>query len=57
MFYITDSEHNHVVVKSGFRTASQANNWAKKNLPKDSIRLWKSDHRYKWNFRYCVRMK
>ena len=57
MFCIIDTEDNHKVIKSGFKTAAQANNWAKKNLPKDEVRLWKPDHQYKWQFRYYVRMK
>lgn len=35
MFCVIDREKNFTPVKSGFKTASQANNWAKKNLPKD----------------------
>lgn len=56
MFCIIDTERNHAVVKSGCKTASQANNLAKKNLPKDSVRLWKPGNRYKWQFRYFVKM-
>ena len=56
MFYVVDREKDFTPVKSGFKTASQANNWAKKKLPKDTVLLWGS----KWEpykYRYFVRMK
>lgn len=39
-------------IKSGFKTAAQANNWCKKNLPKDEVHFWGSKDF--WNKRYCV---
>ena len=57
MFCVVDREKDFTPVKSGFKTASQANNWAKKNLPKDEVKLWGA----KWTgwkyYRYFVRMK
>ena len=57
MFCVVDREKDFTPVKSGFKTASQANNWAKKNLPKDEVQLWGA----KWAgwkyYRYFVRMK
>ena len=57
MFCVVDREKDFTPVKSGFKTASQANNWAKKNLPKDEVKLWGA----KWTgwkyYRYLVRMK
>jgi hypothetical protein len=57
MFCIVDKEKGFTPVKSGFKTASQANNWAKKNLPIDKVRLWGG----KWDLdnpiRYFVRMR
>lgn len=57
MFCVVDREKDFTPVKSGFKTASQANNWAKKNLPKDEVQLWGA----KWTgwkyYRYFVRMK
>ena len=57
MFCVVDREKDFTPVKSGFKTASQANNWAKKNLPKDEVKLWGA----KWAgwkyYRYFVRMK
>jgi hypothetical protein len=40
MFCIIDFEKNCIPIKSGFKTASKANNWAKKNLPKDEVHLF-----------------
>ena len=57
MFCIIDTEKNFTPVKSGFKTASQANNWAKKNLPKDEVHLWgKYDNRHNFR-RYFIKMK
>lgn len=57
MFCIVDRDNNFAMVKSGFKTASQANNWAKKNLPKDEVQLWGA----KWGklkyTRYFVKMR
>ena len=50
MFCVVDREKDFTPVKSGFKTASQANNWAKKNLPKDDVQLWGT----KWGrLKYC----
>ena len=58
MFCIVDSEKNFAPVKSGFKTASQANSWAKKNLPKDECILWGVKHKNKkWGCRYFIKMK
>ena len=56
MFCVIDREQHLTPVKSGFKTASQANNWAKKNLPKDDVRLWGTKWTGKYH-RYFVRMK
>lgn len=40
MFCVVDKERNFTPVKSGFHTAAQANDWAKKNLPKGEVQLW-----------------
>lgn len=34
MFCVIDKEKSFTPIKSGFKTASQANNWAKKASPK-----------------------
>jgi hypothetical protein len=57
MFQIIDRENNFTPVKSGFKTASQANNWAKKNLPKDEVQLWGSEWKLPKCYRYFVRMR
>ena len=59
MFCIIDREKNMTPIKSGFHTASQANNWAKKNLPKDKVRMWGDKHAIDlWHIpRYLVVMK
>lgn len=57
MFCVVDSEKNFTPVKSGFKTASQANNWAKKNLPRDEILLWGEKFDFSKKNRYQVRMK
>ncbi len=49
MFQIIDIKNNHLPVKSGFKTTSQALKWAKKNLEPDSCPNWgklKQDARY-----------
>ena len=56
MFCVVDRDKGFAPVKSGFKTASQANNWAKKNLPNDDIHLWGT----KWTgkiYRYLVCMR
>ena len=59
MFCIVDTKQSMAMIKSGFKTGSQANDWAKKNLPKDEVKLWKpgikNDHWF--GFRYFVRMR
>ena len=57
MFCIVDKEKNFTPVKSGFKTASQANNWAKKNLPKDEVHLWGEKPNLSKGFRYFVQIK
>lgn len=59
MFYIVDTKQSHTVIKSGFKTASQANNWAKKNLPREEVKLWKSGYSPDdyFRFRYFIWMK
>ena len=57
MFCIVDREKNFAPVKSGFASGSQANNWAKKHLPKVSVFLWGMKMDYSNNYRYFVRMK
>ena len=58
MFCIVDRDNNFNMVKSGFKTASQANNWAKKNLPKESCQLWKDDSLKRGHYyRYFVKMR
>lgn len=57
MFCIVDRDNNFTPVKSGFKTASQANNWAKKNLPKDEVQLWGAKWKGWKYWRYFVKMK
>ena len=57
MFCIVDRDNNFTPVKSGFKNASQANNWAKKNLPKDEVQLWGAKWKGGKYWRYFVRMK
>ena len=40
MFKVMDRNNNHLPVKSGFKTAAQANNWCKKNLDLKCVHLW-----------------
>lgn len=57
-FCIVDRESNMTPIKSGFHTAAQANNWAKKNLPNEEVRLWKDEpfRPFKY-YRYFVKMR
>ena len=57
MFYIVDRDNNFAQVKSGFKSASQANNWAKKNLPKGTVHLWGTNWSTVMNYRYFIRMR
>ena len=57
MFCVVDKEKNFTPVKSGFKTASQANNWAKKNFPKEEVHLWGEKLNWSKSFRYFVWMK
>lgn len=57
MFCIIDREKNFTPVKSGFHTASQANSWAKKNLPKDEVKFWGEKWDWSKQFRYFIQMK
>lgn len=54
MFCIIDREKNMTPIKSGFHTGAQANNWAKKNLPEDDVRLWGAKHDSWKIYRYLV---
>jgi hypothetical protein len=57
MFCVIDKEKNFTPVKSGFKTSSQANNWAKKHLPKDEVHLWGEKMDWSKQFRYFIQMK
>lgn len=59
MFCIVDTKQSMSVIKSGFKTASQANIWAKKNLPKEEVKLWKPCAKNdSWlHFRYFIKMR
>lgn len=57
MFSILDKEKGFTPVKSGFKTAAQANNWAKKNLPKDEVHLWGQKVDWSKHYRYHITMK
>lgn len=58
MFYIADRLKDFSPVKAGFKSGAQANDWAKKNLPKDEVRLWGVRYPSGTKFhRYFVRMK
>lgn len=57
MFCVIDREKNYIPVKSGFKTATQANNWAKKHLPKGEVHLWGVASTWSKNYRYFIRMK
>lgn len=57
MFCIIDREKSFTPVKSGFHTASQANSWAKKNLPKDEVKFWGEKWDWSKQFRYFIQMK
>ncbi len=55
MFAVIDHKDSRGMLaplKSGFKTAAQANNWCKKNLPKDEVHFWGSKDYI--NKRYCV---
>lgn len=57
MFCVVDRDKGFVPVKSGFKTSSQANNWAKKNLPRDEVQLWGSKFDWSKYQRYFIMMK
>lgn len=59
MFCIVDTKQSMAIVKSGFKTGAQANDWAKKNLPKEEVKLWKPGVKNdRWfGFRYFVKMR
>ena len=57
MFCVVDRDKNFTPVKSGFKTASQANNWAKKHLPKDEVHLWGAKLCLSRYCRYFIRMR
>lgn len=55
MFVVIDRESKDMFtpIKGGFKTASQANNWCKKNLPIDEVKLWGAKET-KTLFRYFI---
>lgn len=55
MFIVIDRENNHLPVKSGFKTASAANNWCKKHLDTVTVHLWGC--KPPRDFRYYVMMR
>lgn len=57
MFCIIDKEKSFTPIKSGFKSSSQANNWCKKNLPKDEVHLWGQKIDLSKPTRYFVQMK
>lgn len=57
MFCVVDREKNFTPVKSGFKTASQANDWAKKHLPKDEVHLWGANWSLTKQCRYFIKMR
>lgn len=59
MFCVVDSKESMAIIKSGFKTSAQANNWAKKNLPKEEVHLWKPGYRPDdyFRFRYFIKMR
>ena len=57
MFCIVDRDKDFSPVKSGFKKSSQANDWAKKNLPRDEVQLWGDTIEFSKYKRYFVRMK
>ncbi len=59
MFCVVDAKQAMSIIKSGFKTSAQANNWAKKNLPKDEVKLWKSGYSSEdyFRFRYFIKMR
>lgn len=57
MFCVIDREKNFTPVKSGFKTAAQANDWAKKNLPKGEVHFWGKSPDYSRYQRYFIRKK
>ena len=57
MFCVVDRDNNFAYVKSGFKTSSQANQWAKKNLPRDEVHLWGKTPDWSKSYRYFVRMR
>ena len=52
MYQIIDTKNNHIPVKSGFKTASQALKWAHKNLEPDSCCGW---GKMKFGCRYFIK--
>lgn len=57
MFCVIDKEKSFTPIKSGFKTASQANNWAKKHLSKEEVCLWGEKLNWSKDFRYFIQMK
>lgn len=57
MFAVIDNQKLWAPVKSGFKTAAQANAWCKKNLPLDITHLWGDKRGLIPNQRYFVMKK
>ena len=57
MFAVMDNQKFWAPVKSGFKTAAQANAWCKKNLPMDITHLWEDKRGLIPNQRYFVMKK
>ena len=56
MFCVVDREKNFTPIKSGFKSAAQANNWAKKKLPEALVCFW-GIHKNYASKRYFIRMR
>ena len=53
MFYIID-KHNGSTLEFKFKSASKANKYAKKHLPRDKVRLWGEEPQSWSSIRYYV---
>jgi hypothetical protein len=58
MFVVIDHQSKDMLIpiKSGFKTAAQANKWCKKHLPKDEVKLWGVKPKKSFT-RYVVHMR
>ena len=60
MFQIVTWNSGHKkIVKSGFHSSSQADNWAKKHLPREQVLLWSTpcNQIFKHHFIYRVQKR